>query len=457
MIAGHPAPKCCRPGTEPIAMRNMQTAALFTLLAFTAAPSLGQDEDAAKKGEQFVQLLIDGKFDEAAAMFDETMHAAIPVDKLRQSWDQLAATHGPFRSKGEAIVAPYLQYKLVFVPCRWERGRLRAKVVFDVKGRVAGLFFEPDPSAPPAQPKSPVIKPVAEREVTVGRGEWALPATFSTPLDGPIRAGVVFVHGSGPNDRDESIGPNKPFRDIAWGLGPKGIAALRYDKRTKVHGAKYLSRAITVDEEVVDDALLALDALRALPEMKNKPIFLIGHSLGAMLAPEIAVRDGRLDGVVLLAGVARPFEDVVVDQFKYIGSLKKRDGAKERLAVIQAKMDAVRNKTLDPKENVMGAPASYWYDICGRDAEVILDHARSLECRILVLQGARDYQAKVEDFELFRAALKDHPNAEFKLFRFLNHIFARGRGKAVPGEYGRDIPVDPPVIELIAEWCLRGK
>ena len=446
-----------RAGTEQMPMRNMRTPALSILLAFTAAPSLGEDEDAARTGERFVQFLIDGKFDDAAAMFDETMRTAMPVDKLRQTWDQLAVTHGPFRSKGEAIVAPYLQNNLVFVHCRFERSRIRTRIVLNGEGRVAGLFFEPDPSAPPVKPKTVVIKPVTEREVTVGRGKWALPATFSTPLDGPIRAGVVFVHGSGPQDRDASVGPNKPFRDLAWGLGPKGIAALRYEKRTKTYGAKYKGRPITIDEEVIDDALLALDALRALPEMKNKPVFLIGHSLGAMLAPEIAARDGRLDGVILLAGVARPFEDVIIDQFKYLGSLKKKAGAARDLAFIKAKMDALRNKTIDPNENLLGAPAGYWYDLCGRDAEVILDHARSLECRILVLQGARDYQAKVEDFELFRTALKNHPNAEFKLFRFLNHIFARGRGKAVPGEYGRDTPVDPPVIELIAEWCLRGK
>ncbi|MDZ7606573.1 MAG: hypothetical protein U5K79_13515 [Cyclobacteriaceae bacterium] len=52
---------------------------------------------------------------------------------------------------------------------------------------------------------------------------------------------VLFVHGSGPNDRDETIGPNKPFRDIAYGLAEKGIASLRYDKRTFVYGIRHFA------------------------------------------------------------------------------------------------------------------------------------------------------------------------------------------------------------------------
>ena len=31
---------------------------------------------------------------------------------------------------------------------------------------------------------------------------------------------------------DESIGPNAPFRDLAEGLSRRGVAVLRYDKRT---------------------------------------------------------------------------------------------------------------------------------------------------------------------------------------------------------------------------------
>lgn len=93
------------------------------------------------------------------------------------------------------------------------------------------------PSPPPYADRATF----AEQEVVVGSGEWALPGTLSLPNGaGPFPA-VVLVHGSGPADRDETVGPNKPFRDLAWGLASRGVAVLRYDKRTRVHGHKFAS------------------------------------------------------------------------------------------------------------------------------------------------------------------------------------------------------------------------
>lgn len=74
----------------------------------------------------------------------------------------------------------------------------------------------------------------------------------------------MLVHGSGPNDRDDTIGPNKPFKDLPHGLGARGIAVLRYDKRTKVHGGKMTAPnlKLTVFEETIEDAALAAALLR---------------------------------------------------------------------------------------------------------------------------------------------------------------------------------------------------
>ena len=91
------------------------------------------------------------------------------------------------------------------------------------------------------------------------------------------RPGVVLVHGSGPNDRDETIGPNKPFRDLAWGLATRGIAVLRYEKRTKRHRLKMalLANSLTVKEETIDDAVAAVTTLHAVEEIDASRIFVL--------------------------------------------------------------------------------------------------------------------------------------------------------------------------------------
>ncbi len=114
-----------------------------------------------------------------------------------------------------------------------------------------------------------------EREISFGEDSWTLPGTLSIPYkEGPFPA-LVLVHGSGPNDRDETLGANKPFRDLAQGLASRGIAVLRFDKRTRVHGARIASSSgLTVAEEAVDDAVLAVGFLQGYPTLNH--LFMTG-------------------------------------------------------------------------------------------------------------------------------------------------------------------------------------
>ena len=204
----------------------------------------------------------------------------------------------------------------------------------------------------------------------VGAPGWPLPGLLLVPhSDAPV-PGVVLVHGSGPQDRDETIGPNKPFRDLALGLVAQGIAVLRYDKRTFASGSAMVlsGRPITVEEETVADALAALDSLRAVPGVDPARVYLLGHSLGGYLAPRIAARDGKLAGVVILAGNTRPLEDLIVEQLDYLAAnapASDRTGAAQREAMLDqiAKIKALTPADSASRTFLFGAPAIYWLDL----------------------------------------------------------------------------------------------
>jgi dienelactone hydrolase len=297
-----------------------------------------------------------------------------------------------------------------------------------------------------------------ESEVTVGSGEWAVPGTIAMPVGtGPFPA-VVLVHGSGPNDRDESFGPNKTFKDVALGLATRGIAVLRYDKRTKVHQAKLVNlTAFTVKDESIDDTLLAIGLLRANPLIDPAKIFVIGHSLGGMLIPRIAAADPKIAGVVVMAGAVRSLEQSILDQLQYLAEAdgvvspeegKQIEGARQLVGIV-AKLtpeDAKSGKDLS------GAPASYWLDLRGYDPPAV---AARLPQRVLVLQGARDYQVTVADFERWKTGLATKKNAEFKLYPTLNHLFLPGTGKSLPTEYSTPGHVPVEVIDDIAAWIKK--
>ena len=409
-------------------------------------------------GKGFVELLAKGDYARGVAMFDSTMKSAMPEAKLKETWEAVTAQVGTLKSMPGVKVQKYQVYDIVTITCQCERKTFDTRVVFDAAGRIVGLFFAEATSEykPPLYVDRRTFK---EEEVIVGSGEWSLHGTLSVPAgQGPFPA-LVLVHGSGPNDRDETIGPNKPFRDLAWGLASEGVVVLRYEKRTKEHGPKLaaLKNTFTVKEETIDDALAAVELLRKTKGIDASRIYVLGHSLGGMLVPRIGKLDAGIAGFVALAGATRPLEDVILEQMTYIIGLKGplSDADKKQLEEIRKQVEKVKDlKESDVKssELVFAAPPSYWIDLRGYDPPEV---ARRLVHPMLVLQGERDYQVTMKDFERWKAALSGRNNVEFKSYPKLNHLFIEGEGKSIPSEYEKVGHVAEYVIEDIAGWMKK--
>jgi dienelactone hydrolase len=265
------------------------------------------------------------------------------------------------------------------------------------------------------------------------------------------------VHGSGPNDQDETVLANKPFRDVAWGLASRGVAVLRYVKRTKAYPDRPTSGgALTLKEETVDDALAAVALLKKTEGIDAKRIFVLGHSLGGTAIPRIGAADATIRGFIVLAGTTRPLEDVILEQMTYILSNQptmpqaKKDEAinsmKVKVALVK---DAKLSATTSARDLPFAVPAEYWLDLRGyKPAEA----ARQLKQPMLILQGERDYQVTMDDFNGWKTALGDRKNVVFKTYPKLNHLFMAGEGKILPTEYMRPGRVAASVIEDIAAW-----
>lgn len=441
---------------------------VFALYGLRAQdPPPGEDALTAKARE-FIAAMAKGDYAQATRDFDATMLKVFGPDKVEAMWaKQLPAQVGAFKQQGPARRERLQGYEIVFVTCEFEKATLDARVVFDKAGKIAGLGFVPP--APPAKYAPPAYADASkfeETEVTVGSGEWAVPGTVTMPKGAGPFPGLVLVHGSGPNDRDETLGPNKPFQDLAWGLASRGIAVLRYDKRSKVHGPRILAdpkseATMTVKDETIDDALAAAALLQKAKGIDPKRVFILGHSLGGYLLPRIALAAEPLGvaGFISLAGLTRPLDDTVLRQMTYLYGLagntltdddrKRLEDLKAQVARIKALTDADRTSS----EKLIGAMPAYWLDLRGYDPA---ETAKAVQAPMLFLQGGRDYQVTPEDLENWKKALGERKDVEFRLYPKLNHLFFAGEGTIMPIEYmQKHGSVAPEVVDDIAAFIAK--
>ncbi len=419
--------------------------------------SLAGQIDQKELARQFLDLCQSGKFNEATANFDAKMKEVLGPAKLEELWKKLAQQLGPIAKMGPARTDRVGSSTRAKIRCDFKVMPLDALVSFNAQGQIEGFFLVPaektaDTPDPPYVDKSKFT----EEPITVGARDWPLPGTLTRPKGVASAPLVILVHGSGPNDRDETLGPNTPFRDLAHGLASRGIAVLRYDKRTFAHkqklGKEGFAKTITIKEEVLDDVLATVAKARGLSGLDPGRIFVLGHSWGGSLAPLIAQRDGKLAGIILLAAGSRPVEQGLREQLDYV---KRIDSSQaEEIAKIQKDVDrmfsAIKAGTAREDEVVMGAPVCYWKSLIAIDPVRLVGSLKNLP--VLVLQGGRDYQVTEADFAGFRTALRGRPNTAFHLYPDLNHFFQQGQGKAVPSEYLKPGIVDRRVIEDIARW-----
>ena len=299
--------------------------------------------------------------------------------------------------------------------------------------------------------------------IILGKGTaYPLKGMLTLPEgSGPFPA-VVLVHGSGSSNMDEKVGKLTPFRDLAQGLARRGIASVRYDKRSYTHGLKMIadkSHPITVREEVIEDALLAAQLLRADPRVDPRRVFLIGHSMGAMLAPRIECEGGNFRGLVLMAGSPRRLEEILVEQTRQalddLPGFVRKIGQKQLVRLMQTFEGLYDLSDEEAKQKKAGGGTTlYYFKEMGQPT--VAQWLEKTSKPMLVLQGQRDCQVKAQvDFALYRDLLGDRENVTFRLYPGLNHAFVPARFDSIAKakqEFTPERHIGGDVLDDIAGW-----
>jgi len=408
----------------------------------------------------FFKLLQEEKFADAHAYFDDNMKSKVTEDNLKKLWTDIAVKLGKAESLDAIQSKVQGEFFAVTVAGKFANGDQNFIVGFNKAQKIVGLFLAPSQAA------KAYVKPVyadtnlyQEKSTYLTTSGHQLAAVITTPKNVKNFPVVVFVHGSGPGDMDETAGANKPFKDIAAGLAAKGIGSLRYVKRTLVYPNEF-AKAFTVKEEVLDDAIAAIAMAKTISGADLKNIYLFGHSLGGMLAPRIASSSPDLAGIILAAAPARKLTDIAIEQNKYMFGLSKdtTEANKKRLADAITEIEKSRisqlGTTIKPDSSILGLPASYWVDLNSYDQ--VATAKKLSKPKIWVVQGGNDFQVSKTDFDLWNAALGKKKNARLKFYPELNHLLSVQTEKGTMAQYQTPVSVSETLINDVALW-IKGK
>jgi hypothetical protein len=416
---------------------------LAALATFSSTRALAKASADDAVIDHFFSAIRNGNFNEATSHFSARMKGISPAG-LKGSWNQVYAAAGPLRSwkifERQELPSGYHEIRVqLFFP-----RATTANSIFLVNpqnGEINSVLFKLPVTAPPYADQ----KKFRSDDVVVGPHH--LPATVTIPNGkGPFPA-VLLVQGSGPNDRDETVGANHPFADLAQGLSSRGIVVLRYDKRNYATW-DYDPKKATVDAEVIEDAVAAIRLLGTMPSVAQDRIFIVGHSLGARLAPEIANKAGNVAGIVMLAPLGRNLAKLIVEQTRSLGQ-----ASGGRLTEIEKQADELSAHKMQPTDTFFSLPASYFYDLDARDEVAI---ARSLNLPILILHGSQDFPIVDEDIRDWQIGLKGRARVQVKTLPSLNHLFIAGAGNPKPADYFAPGHVDASVIGTIASFIANA-
>jgi uncharacterized protein len=429
----------------------MKKIAFLFLLGLTV---ISKGQTVAELSESFLKKMIREQFDSCQTYFDTSVSNKLNPEMMKEMWDRIPQYVGEYKSYEDIRTEKADSLDAVLIRCTFAKTKLDLKLVYNEPKKIVGIFFLPPKSKTAYNPPDYYESSKQyESKLTVKTGTIELPGILCVPnnvSDPPV---VILVAGSGPNDKDETVGPNKPLKDIALGLSAKGIASFRYDKRTNKY-ANLKTETLGIQEEVIEDVLSAIKLLRANVLTKNSKIFIAGHSLGAMCAPLIASKSKDVSGIIMIAGPARPLEDLVNEQFAYLASLEKdTSGVAVNLAEIKKQVllvkDAKALKKANAKDLPLGLHSYYWQSLNTYNQ---VKTASKLKQPVFVIQGERDYQVTMTDFAIWKTNLSSDPKNKLKSYPGLNHLLMKGEGKSLPGEYMEPGSVDHQLILDMAEF-----
>ncbi len=413
---------------------------------------------AVERSEQLLQALQASEWTQASLFLSPELRQKIDSAQLEVIWQGLQVAQGALQKVGELAYRERNQRQFYYRQLDFVKSSVRLELQFNARWEITSLRLQPLSDEqlylPPAYDNPEKYQ---EYSMRVKHDSIVLPAILSLPKNCKACPVVVMLHDMGPQDKDHSIGPTKMFRDLAVGLAGEGIASLRYDKRTFRYGPELMAdlRVLNIENEVIEDALAALQLLRTISEIDTQRIYLLGLGFGGMLAGSVASRSPLpIDGILAVGSSPRPLPDQLLDQYIQLLS------AEMSFTDMQAAVQQLERQTQNAKSLKLGTdmpadslplqlPAPYWQYLQKFDAVAGFWQTNA---KLWFLRGGNDYQSQAIDLQQWEMRLLGRDRVNFSTLPQLNHLLMPSLDVPATKAYQHQNNLDAAVIKTISDW-----
>jgi dienelactone hydrolase len=392
---------------------------------------------------EFVEQMEDGQFQSAVNRFHADLRNEVSARDLQEDWAEVKSVGGALLRWTDTRWIHMAEGYAVIVTLEFAVGPLDLEVAFDRGRHIIGYHFLLHRDPPDE---------VRDTEYVLG-DHTRFPATLSQPRKKGSHPGVVLLHDAGNQyNRDGRRGANRwLYQEFAWALAERGLAVLRFGRSEDIYAERIRSQPTS--SPILDEVEPAIAFLRTVQGVDTSRIIVVGHGTTGHWLPVLAKRDSALDGIVIMAGPTRPMEAMRA-RVSYLMSLEELSEADRRsLSPVKDASDrilALEAEDSSRTDTIFGFRPRVWLSRRKLD---VLQVAGEVRTPMLILQGSRDYQVSLVEFNRWRMALEDSAHVRLIAYPDLNHLFVKGAGPSTPSDMDRTGRVASEVVRDIAQWA----
>lgn len=414
-----------------------------------------------EKTKSLTELLAKRDFDKFKENISEEFKKATEGQDL-DVFKMLEKELGAYKEIVKTEIETQNGYYLTDSTLQFEKGTVDQTIAFNGEMVADGVNY--------LNMKKDIVPEEGEKEITLDAGTgYPVKGMIKMPK-GEVKAGIVIVDGSGPNDMNMTLGQNKMMKHLSDQLAEKGFAVLRFNKRTYQYGKELakigMQNKTLIKDEFIDDAAEGLKTLAKEQGIPTDKLFILGHSQSGSYLPVINETAGNLaKGYIILSGTPTNIAELSKKQLEKVIEEGSENADEEQVKMMKQniktndellkKIETMSDEELNKPENYpFGIPGVYVKDLMKYDPIKLYNDSK---LPIFIRIAEFDKQVPISELELWKNGLDKNENDSIEEVKGANHMMQPSDGKTklanlITDEYQKDAPIVSSVIDDIAAW-----